>query len=414
MRRHILPTGVALLVLTPGAFAQGPPPAKVVLDGVRAERVQQRRSVTGELRAVRRSILAAEEEGLVIQLDVDAGDSVRAGDVIARLDDELAQIELDRANAEVVTARAVVSERKANLERDERDVERIETAMNRGSVSPTELDRVRTAAASSEARLNEAESEVRRAEIDLRRAQKRVDDMVIVAPFDGRLVAKRTEVGQWVSRGDEIVELVELRRIEAWIDVPERFIGVMQSRLADATTPTTINVQVRALEEPVSGPVIAIVPDADPLSRLFPVRVLLENKGERLKPGMSATALVPTGEMRDAITIHKDAVLRDDAGSYVYFDAGGMAMPARIEVEFAFDDRLVIRPGQLQPGMNIVVRGNERMFPTQPLNIIGMLDGSPPPPPPANTGGPGGPGMGGPPSGAPDGDGTNNDARGGS
>ena len=83
------------------AFAQpggGPPPANVALDPARLEQVELWREVTGEIRSLRRSVLAAEEPGLVIELTVNDGDRVEQGQIIARLDDVVARIEVEQAS----------------------------------------------------------------------------------------------------------------------------------------------------------------------------------------------------------------------------------------------------------------------------------------------------------------------------
>ena len=70
-----------LLAWTAGAVAQPPggfPPSPVVVDAARMETVEQWREVTGELRAVRRALLAAEEEGLVVEVVHEQGDAVKA------------------------------------------------------------------------------------------------------------------------------------------------------------------------------------------------------------------------------------------------------------------------------------------------------------------------------------------------
>ena len=152
--------------------------------------------------------------------------------------------------------------------------------------------------------------------------------------------------------------------IDAWLDVPENLLPRLQSANVDA------QIRVRSTGEVYSAPVSAIVPEADRMSRLFPVRVRLENPDGELRPGLSIVGLAPTGARQEMLTIHKDALRRDDGGAFVYFDAEGIAAAARIRVLFAEGDRLVITSPALQPGSEIVTEGNERLFPGQPLNKI--------------------------------------------
>lgn len=368
---------------TPRTHAQGgaQPPTPVLTDAARTMRLERWREVTGELRSIRRSTLAAEQEGLVLAIDVDAGDRVEKGQVLARLDDRTARLQVDRAEAVVKLQEATIAEREATLGRAQRDLQRLEEAASRSGVAPLELDQRKTEVAEWESRLQQAKADLTEARAELALAKKRLDDMTISAPFAGLVAAKQTEVGQWLSMGDTIVDLVQLTPIDAWLDVPESVVWRLQQRLADdgSSKPTA---GVRLIGLPTGGdagfaverrgPVIAVLPEADPLSRLFPVRVRLENADNMLRPGMSIVGVVPTGEAGEYLTISRDAVRRSETGPYVLFDAGGTAMMAPVEILFpATDagapDRLAVRSSVLKDGMPVLVEGNERVYPGRPI-----------------------------------------------
>jgi RND family efflux transporter MFP subunit len=377
MPRHAIAACLVSLhatLLASGVRAQpgggGPPPANVILDAARMETVQQWREVTGELQAYRTSTLAAQEDGWVVELIPREGDLVKEGDVIAKLDAKLAELQVARAEAVVSKWGAEVAQRKAELEKAERDLEKRRAISTRDAASETEVADADTAVAVAKARLDQAGAELVSAQAELGLAQKAAADMVIRSPMTARVRARRTEIGQWLDRGDPVVQLVELQTVEAWLDVPEAVAGLLQRSIGGATgEKVAVQVRIPALKEARQAEVVGIVPAADPLSRLVPIRVRLKNEDELIKPGMTVTGLVPTGTSEPALTIHKDALMRNDAGPYVYYNAGGTAQIARVEVLFAAADgsRLAVRSDRLQPGMELVVEGNERLFPGQPL-----------------------------------------------
>jgi len=378
MRGVLLGVLAGLLALAGGspALAQGPPPALVRVDPVRVERLETWREATGEIRAVRRSVLAAEEEGLVLELAVREGQAIEAGQAVAHMDDTRAQLELRRTRAALRTAQAVVEERGALVDNARRDLERVRATFERGGGTEREIDQARTELRSTTARLEQARADAELAQVSVELATERLEDMAIEAPFAGRVVARRAEAGQWLSVGDPVAELVALDRVEAWIDVPERFID----RLRGEGERLRVHVPATGEERSVSS--YTIVPDADPRSRLFPVRIVLDNPRERLKPGMGAIGLTPTGVVEPTPTVHKDALLRDDAGEFVFFAAPGQdgsfsAAPARVRRLFASGDRVAIRSAALPEGALVVVEGNERMYPGQPLNIQNLDDARP-------------------------------------
>lgn len=369
LARCMLPALAAAFVAVGShqAFAQnGPPPARVTLDEVRREGVQQWREVTGDLRAIRRSTLASEAEGLVMELLIDAGDAVKAGQPIARLKDTLATFGADSAEAALQQRRATVTLRQAELAKAERDLTQTREIASRGGAKQNEVADAETAVDAARARLAESEADVASAEAFLGEARERLENTVISAPFDGFIVGEHTEVGQWLQEGDPVAEIVQTDIVEAWLDVPERFIAAISS--ADAT----VQLRIEALGQVREAQVTAIVPLADSLSRLFPVRVRIENPDGLLRPGMSVTGLVPTGANVETLTVNKDAVLRNDAGTYVYFarqaPGGGLiSQVAPVQVLFAVGDRVAVRSPVLTGGEQVVIEGNERMFPGRPL-----------------------------------------------
>jgi len=123
----------------------------------------------------------------------------------------------------------------------------------------------------------------------------------------------------------------------------------------------------------VMGEIVAILPNADSLSRLFAVRVAVEAKDENgaslLRPGMSLTALVPTGEPGEFVTVSKDAIVRTATGEVVYWDNDGRSAIAPVTRLFAVGERVAVKSPVLRDGMAVVVSGNERMFPGQELIV---------------------------------------------
>ena len=344
----------------------GPPPAMVRFDEVRAETVQLRRFVTGEVRAAAFSRVAAKEAGLVLAFDLDPGDVVEKGQVIARLDDELMLLDLELAKSALEADRAVVAEREAELTRAERDLERLSALAQSDGAARRETEDARTAVTAMQARLEKARADVRRDEVTVRRAEKRLTDFTIRAPFSGRVVTTNTEIGEWLPEGGVIIELIDDTEVDVVLNVPEGYLLAMQAA-AESDDAPAVAIRVDAAGVSLETRDIVIVPRGDELARTFPVRIRLDNTEREIKPGMAAVAAVPTGSKGDAITVSKDAILRSDIGWFVYYDAGGTAGVAPVQVEFAIGQRVVIREGMLSPGMRVVIEGNERIFPTQPL-----------------------------------------------
>ncbi len=350
---------------------EGPPPANVTIDAVKSETLTRRRAVTGEIRSRLMSEIASQVEGLLVELDVEEGDLVEKGEILARLDATRAQIAVTRAEADIEYARAVIAQRTEELDNAQRDLERIEELDQLGSAGVSQLDEARTLVASRKALLAQAKAEHATAEGDLALAQRELEDMTIEAPFSGRVIDKSSEIGQWIGRGDTIVAIVSLDKLEARIDIPEdTYPAVSEAQKAKGKIELRLPALGMGSGQEIYGEVVSILPGADSLSRLFPVRIAVDNANNNLRPGMSLTAYVPTGVQGDYITVHKDAIVRTATGEVVYFSNDGISAIAPIERLFAVGNRVAVRSPVLQAGMTVVTSGNERMFPGQPLNIL--------------------------------------------
>lgn len=383
-----------LIVQSPHALGQMP--ATVVLDAATMQHVDQMRRVTGQVRAFQRSTVSSQEEGWVVRLAKRAGEAVEKGDVLAELDPERLQLSLEQLRADFDAAEASRAERRIEAERARRELDRVVGLSEQGIAGEQEVDNAEAALASGEASLRRAESQVLAARAGVRFAERRLRDATIRAPFDGRVISTMTEVGEWVEFGGAVAEVLATDRVEVWADVPQQTVRFVEQ------PGRRVEILVPAADFVGESTEHAVIPAGDELSRIFPLRIVIDAQDTLLRPGMSADVFVPTGDLEQTLTVHKDAVLRDDAGLFVYMavpyaappgsppemsDAFElMAVPARIERLFGLPGRVAIRPGSLPPGARLVTEGNERMYPTQPLVVV---EANQPPPmdqPPSTPG----------------------------
>ena len=390
-------TVCALLIASPGRGQDGPP-AAVSVDAVRRELVQEHRLVTGQLRAVRRSRVATKEPGLLIDLLVREGQPVSKGDVLARLDSRRLELELAQIEADAEAVAGIIEERKATLTWRQRDLELNRASFERGASNPRELLDAESVVSVANARVRQAERQ--HAVVAARAAlvKERLSDMNIIAPFDGVVVTRHAELGEWIGEGDPVLELVSSGKIEVWLNVPQRYFGAVAGK------PVAIALDIEATGQSLIINEKRVIPEVDPRARSFTVVATLGDNQPRgrLTPGMSVTAWVPTGRNAERLTVAKDAVLRNETGPYVYVarGGGGGARPAgrrerrgvaddsgpapanailvRVKVLFPLDDRFVIDSTGLVEGDLVVVEGNERLSPMMPIIPL-RRDASEPP-----------------------------------
>ena len=371
----------ALAFAAPALAPNGQPPMAVTVDAVRREAVQEHRKVTGELRAVRRSRVATQEPGLVLELPVEEGRPVARGDLLARLDSRRLDVQLEAMVADEKSMQGLVDERQATLDWRRRELELYRQSAQRGAANPKEILDAESTANIAKARLTQAQRQLDLTKARANLLRERLADMTIEAPFDGVVVTIHAEVGEWVGEGDAVVELVSIGEIEAWLQVPQKYFGVVSEN------PLEIAIHLDAAGRMINASRMRIIPMVDRRARSFSVVATLGDAGRRVTPGMSLTAWIPTGQKTEQLTIDRDAVLRNDAGAFVYVARGmprrsgerggsaeasapASAVPVNIRVLFPVEDRLVVEARGLEAGDFVVVEGNERLFPMMPIQAL--------------------------------------------
>jgi RND family efflux transporter MFP subunit len=325
-------------------------------------------AVTGSLRAAPRAQVAAREGAAVESTHVDVGDLVKAGDALVSLDARRLTAILAEGEAALTAARAELMQRQAENERAEQDQIMMAGLWEQKAVAEREyLDSVSEAKVAS-SREDAARESIEAATKRLELIRVRQTDLEVVAPFDGRVVTRHIEIGEWLNEGDPVVTLVSTGEVEAWLQLPERHIAKFK-----ADMPASVELRLPGRSEPILAKSFSLVPDVGGRSRRFDLIARIPDPDNRLTPGTSVQAEVPLGKLAERLVVASDAIMKGYAGSYVYTvedSTSGPPVASRVPVEVLFErnGEAVLAEGALKPGVRVIVEGNERLFPKTPLN----------------------------------------------
>jgi RND family efflux transporter MFP subunit len=252
--------GLLLLVLA-GVFKQKVPtnavppqrgPADRPLAEVRLIRRPRYETAVGTVRAVHEAGVAARLLARVTEVHIKAGQAVRVGQVLVRLDDSDLRARLKQAEAAVVAARA--ARQKAI-----RDHERGRALLPGGGISREDFDQRQTARRTTAAELERAEHSVREAGVLL-------DYALVRAPLTGVVIDKRVEVGDTARPGQVLLTLYDPTRMQMVASVRESLALRLQ-------VGQKLPARLEALDRDCRATVSEIVPEAQPASRSFAVKV---------------------------------------------------------------------------------------------------------------------------------------------
>ena len=320
------------------ANRQAPPPATVAVTTVGTDHWRPELKAVGTLVAAKGTRVTTEVAGIVEEIAFESGQTVAAGDVLVRLNDDVEQAEL----------RGLVAEQRL-AEIDYRRVSRLVTDQ---SVSEADVDEAK-------ARLDNTTAQVatKRALIGKKR---------VAAPFAGSLGIRLVDIGNYVEPGQPLVPLQALDPIYADFSVPER-------HLSRIHVGQEVTVRSDALPgETFGGRITAMDPGVDVATRTLTLRATLANPGGRMRPGMFVETAVKLPERRDVVTIPRAAITYAPYGDSVFVvqESDGNLTVQRRQVKTG-----AVRPEDVEivdglaPGDRIVLAGQVKLRNGQAIQI---------------------------------------------
>lgn len=352
MTPRSLITVFVFLTLTLNTFTARAQPDEVVVSRASSADVSEVLRLSGSFTAKQHAMLSPRLDGLVESVSVDAGSRVSAGDVLVEMDATLSRQEAARA-------RALLEQRQASRDEAARLVKEAEQLRQKQHITETELNSRKSTLMLAEADLQAAQVDVETAAENLRRHQ-------LIAPFNGVIVQKMTETGEWTNRGDQVLELVSLDNIRLDVRAP-------QERFSEISENTQVTIQPDAhTDVSIDGEISAIVPASDPTARAFLIRIVASQTDVTLFPGTSAIAMLTlTGSDKNRIRISRDALLQHPDGGYSVFviEDDNIARRRDIDVFRQTGDTVLLREG-VSDGEAVVVRGNELLRDGDQIDMV--------------------------------------------
>jgi len=354
LARMFVAAGVVAAAWAGAARGQVGGPTAVYLEPAERRTVRQTVELPGTAEAIRRSTVSAETAGRVEAMVADEGDFVRAGQAVCQMRRLPVELELKQAEGQLVAARAELkkleegyrseevrkaeaqaSAARAGLEKWELEYARTKRLLAEGASTAAEMETVeasyrqaKESLAEAQANLDLVKSGYRAEDVEQARGQAAAQEatveqlrdtlakMTITMPYDGFVVKKHCEAGEWRRQGDPVVEIVDLSVVRLLLDVPERYAGDLEK---GAATPVVFE---SLADREFVGKVSQIVPASAAGTHTIPVRVDIENPMEDGRPAIAAglfgRAWLPVGKEHAALLVPKAAVIRQTGQDYVY------------------------------------------------------------------------------------------------
>ena len=302
----------------------------VVVEKAVLNTIEKKLDFNGTVEGSRQSDATAKISEKIVDLKVDIGDLVKAGQVLALLDETSTQIGFAQA--------------KLALEDAERELNRMKSLFEQGAVSRQMLDKVELGYNISKANF------------------KQVSELLeVTAPISGTVTHLFFFEGEAPPPGDPVARIANVKKVRVEISVPRIY-------WQDLKKSQTAFISISSNPDfKIEGQVERISLSADHESRTFTVHVFADNSNYYLQPGLSADVEIIVSSQDEVITIHRDAIFHESGSAYV-FVAEEKARKVQVVTGIESGSMVEIKSG-LEAGNKVVVNGQNLLDDGDPLLI---------------------------------------------
>ncbi len=294
-------------------------------------------STTAALEAPNEAQVVAKTSGVLLQLLVEEGDTVKAGQVLARIDPERTRLEVRRSEAQ--------------LRKLEAELARSKELFERKLIAADVYEKIRF------------DVQTQQAVYDMAKLELSYTD--IVAPISGVIAQRMAKIGNLIQLNSALFRIVDVSRVEATLNVPERELATMQAG-------APVQVQIDALPGlTFTGRVDRISPVIDAGSGTFRVVCAFEPDA-RLRPGMFGRVRVLYEQREDVLTVPRAALLEDDGEAAVYRVVDGKAKRTPVQLGYLSGEVVEIRAG-LEAGDAVVTTGKVTLRDGASVQVLNPL-----------------------------------------
>jgi len=317
----VTPGGKVMKVSTVSCESKGQTKAVVVF-AVGKKNLSSVISAQGAIEAGNKAALSSEISAEVKKVNVSAGDKVKKGDLLCRLEGSKIKRKLNNTSS--------------RLKRLKEQYNRIKSLYDDGGATVTQREK--------------AEADFSAVKAELEGVKEQYKMTKIYAPFTGTVAGVYFSESELFTAGRTIIEMINLDDVIIRVGVSEMDIGKVKKG-------QTAEIKVETYpDEKFQGKVNYVSEKTDSMSRKFPVEVLIANVGQKLKEGMTARMKIVTGIIENALVIPCDAVINTEQEQYVFTAVNGRARKKQVAAGLNDGEFIEIKEG-LSEGDSVIVKG---------------------------------------------------------
>ncbi len=322
-----------------GAISTERAPVNVVLLDVAPTTIYDRINLPGVIEPWEKLSVLAKIHGTVVKVEVNEGETVTKGQVIARIDTDDFRIAVDSARAtyELATAQH----------------KRLASLLEKGIVPEAEIEKL--------------EAQVKTSKASLENAELMFSRCTITAPISGVIRRLDATEGLLLNVSDPVAEILQVDKVKAVVGIPESDVALVRD-IKDVT----LTIQALDNKEIVGRHhFLASSPEND--ARLYRLELAIDNEDNLIMPGMFFRAQLVKRVITDAVAVPLFTVIKREDQQFVFVEEDGVAKKLPVELGIMEDWRVQITKG-LSPGSRVVVEGHRDIDHGNKLKTVRVID----------------------------------------
>lgn len=260
------------------------------------------------------SAVTSKASGIVLQINVEVGDKVEAGDVLAVLESDVQQLKYESANA--------------NYQKSLNNYERAKSLLTKGLTNKESVENLKF--------------ETRSLKTNRSQAKLDLDFTKITAPISGVITKRNIKKGNLIQLNTQVYEIVDFDSLQAVINVPEDKWSLFKNGLE-------ANFVFTSLSDVITGTIIRVDPIVDSTTGTFKVVVDIDDSQQtsnNLRPGLFGKTEIVLDKHENTLLVSKDAIIREDEIAYLYEVNDDNSLTKRnINIGYEMDDDLEVLSG---------------------------------------------------------------------
>lgn len=339
---------ILLVLFTNTSFLQAAQPAALVeTDVLKKKELNDLQEFIGTVNFDKKSKIASESSGIAKNINFEVGQKVKKDEVIVQIDSDILDAQIKASKSAVNMYTVQLKNAKKNFERFSALLEKKSIAQKIYDDSKLEYDVANENLISANAKLNE---------LIIQKSKKQIK-----APFSGVIVEKNINTNEWLNQGSQVATIVNTQDLEIIFNLPISFInGLKEGDIYD----------IDISEQTIKAKLYAAIPSGDKLTRTFPVRFKADIKDMFVFDGASAKINFAKETKSEALVINRDAVIKRFNMDVIFAVVENKAVMIPVIVTTYSGMDAAITGQGLVDGMQIITKGNERVFPDMDVKVL--------------------------------------------